>query len=348
MTLLGTFLRVAGLGAGLALPCAGWGAADTVVFRDSKQQGKEVTKSGTITREAPEGVEIGSQLIQAKDIVSVTHGDAPVEYQQAEEAQQSLDFSAAAEGYRRALEAKGVRPWIQHDARFHRADCLYRMGDLAGAAAAFKEMADKAPEGRYRDRAKLRLGQCQLFQKAFVEAQASFGALKASGTEKLNAGLWAGRVEECQGNLDAARQAYEDVIIRSGRLVPEIEFAARARQGMIDVAKGEPHKALEVLLPLVEQTSAEKPGGAALCNALGQAYLAQAKAAKAKPDEAKRLAFSGLMDFCRILVSVEVHPEEHAAAYAGAEACLTLLGDVRASQFKEDRKRFYGDAFLTP
>ena len=349
---LGTFLMVAGLGAGLALPSAGWSAADTVVFRDPRQQGKEVTKSGSVQREAPESIEIGtggtSLEIQARDLVSVSHGDAPADYQQAEEAEQSLDFAAAAEGYKRALDAKGVRPWIQHDARFHRADCLYRMGDLAGATAAFKETVEKAPEGRYRDRTKLRLGQCQLFQKAFGDAKAAFEALMDSGPEKLNAGLWAGRVEESQGNVDAARRAYEDVIIRAGKQVPEIEFAARARQGSCDIAKGEPQKALEALLPLVEQTSAEKPGGAALCNALGQAYLAQARAARAKPDEAKRLAFSGLMDFCRVLVYGEAYPEEHAAAYAGAEACLVLLGDARASQFKEDRKRYYGDAFLLP
>ncbi len=352
MKSLGTLLMVAGLAAGLTLPSAGWGAADTVVFRDARQQGKEVTKSGTVQRETPESIEIaagGAALeVQVKDLVSVSRGDAPVDYQQAEEAEQSLDFTVAAEGYKRALDAKGVRPWIQHDARFHRADCLYRLGDLAGAATAFKEMLDKAPEGRYRDRAKLRLGQCQLFQKAFAEAQASFQALQSSGPERLAAGVWLGRVLECQGNLDQARQAYGDVIIRSGKQVPEVEFMARAREGMCDIAKGEPQKALEALLPLVEQTSAEKPGGAALRNALGQAYLAQAKAAKAASDEAKRLAFSGLMDFCRVLVYGEAHPEEHAAAYAGAEACLVLLGDARASQFKEDRKRYYGDAFLLP
>lgn len=322
-------------------------APDRVVYRDAKA-GKDVIKEGAIVKETPESVEMKGMMtpIPVKDLVSVTHGDAPAEFQQAEEAELSLDFGPAAELYRRALDAKNVGPWIQHDARFRRADCLYRSGELAQAAQGFKELLEKAPEGRFRSRAQLRLGQSLLFQKSYAEAKSALDALRnARGWEEAAGACWLARVQEAQGDVDGARRAYEEAATRYGGLHPDVKDMARARAALCDVAKGKAAEALKDLLTAVEASSPDKAGGAALRNACGQAQLALAKAAKG--DEGKRLAFAALMDFCRVLVYGEAHAEEHAAAYAGAEAALQLLGDSRAAQYREDRQRFYKDAFIT-
>lgn len=336
-----------------ALPSLAWAAPkpDEVEFRD--KAGKEATRTGRVQGETPQGVQFqagGVTLdIPARDLLALRHGDAPAEFLQAEEAAQQADYAAAADLYRKSLDAKGAGPWLQHDARFQRADSLYRLGNLAGAAEALEELRTQAPSGRFASLALVRLAQCRMFTGAFDQAKAALEALQGgSGSwEDAAKGLWKARILELQKDHEKARQAYGQVAAYAGQF-PDMKDAALARAQACVTALGKPQEAADALQKLVEQASLEGAGGAVLRGALGGARLALAKAAT-DDKEKQRLASAALWDFLKVVVYGEAVAEEHAAAYAGAGQCFALLGDAaRAQQMKEDRKRFYGDAFITP
>ncbi len=326
---------------------------DSVTYRDTKS-GKEATKPGSILAETPESIQVkiagGVTLdVLEKDLISVSHGDAPAEFQQAEDARQEGDYPRAAELYQAALAAKNVGDWIQHDARFGRADSLYRSGDLKGAAAVLVDMASgPAAKGRFAYLVKVRLGQCQIFQGQFDAAKATLETLRSplgnwgDGAREL----WSARVLEVQKDPAGALQAYTQAVGRLARH-PDLRDQAQARAAICQTALGKIPEALAALKAPMEQSQGEKPGGIALNLAHGGACLALAKGAAAK-EEAQKQAFHGLMSYLKVVVGGESCPEDHAAALLGAEQCLTLLGDARAQEMRAERKQLYGDAFVAP
>ena len=349
-------VSVLGLLACLAWASPGWSApTDILVYRDKSGSEKEL--KGRVLNEDPEGIKFqggsgGEVAVRASDLISLTHGDAPAEYQQAEYAEQEGDYAQASELYLKSLGAKSVGKWIQHDARYHRGDCLYHQGNLKEAAAVLTELTTEvtAKEGRFRTLAVIRLGQCRIFQGAFPEAKAALGTIvSAPGKwEDTARQLWENRLLEAQKDYKTAQPAYVRLSSSAGSYkFPDLESIAKARAAACTIALGKPEEALNALLPLLDQVSADKVEGAAVHNACGSAYLALARQEKDK-DKVKQRAFSGLWEFLRVVVYSEAFPEEHAAAYAGAEQCFQLLGDPRAQQMKEERKRYYGEAFLLP
>lgn len=315
---------------------------DSVTVRGGKGEMK-----GIIEKEGAEGITFksggASKDIPAKDIESLAHGDAPAEYRQAEEAEQGADYARAAELYLKAAAGKG-RAWLAHDSLFHRADCLYHLGNLKDALAGLKELSEKAPEGRFKSMAQVRLGQCHLFLKAYPEAEAAFKALRnpKRNWEDAAGAYWLGRLAEAQGDPASARRAYEDVGLMT---VPDVKAMAKARLAVCDAVEGKASReTLKALQELAEANPSDRAAGAALQNALGQVGLALARAAKG--DEAAALAFDGAMAFSHVIVLGEAFSEEHAAAYSGAAQCFALLKDeAKAAQCRDDLKRFYGDAF---
>lgn len=330
-------------------------ALDKVVYRDPKS-GAEQEKAGTITKESPEEIELkaGATVyrIPVRDVVSVARDGAPSEFRQGEEAELAADYAAAADLYARAIAAPKAPPWVQHDGRFRRAESLFRLGRLPEAAEALKDMLAKAPEGRWQWQAQVRLAQCHLFGKRAADAEAVLTPLASSSSRNswmaIAAQYWLGRAAEAKGNAEGASKAYRDAELSAANVLPDLRDMAVARARLLDVRAGPAklQEALAALAPLADEASGEKAGGAALLNAYGEACLASAKAAGGKSDEAKRLAFDGLMAHMKVVVGGEAFPDEHAAALAGAEACFTALGDVRAKQMLDERKRCYNDAFV--
>jgi len=345
----------------LVLPLAFSATARAQVDNVETTDGKSV--AGKILNEAYDHVEVQvkqgntKRKIDWAEVSSIQYGGAP----EFTDLVARLDSMAPAEALSALEKLKAdskLRPVLRQQVLFRIASLQMKKGDADSAIAAWQELAKAFPGGRYADATAYGIVEANLAKGSAAEAGKALDAL-AADAKAANLGarfdttvsLAKARLLEAQNNLGGARAAYE-AAEKAGNLAPD--QAAITSLGIARCLQqaGEIGNAETRFRKLANSADSPRSVKAGAWNGLGDLQLEQGR--KKRDADTLILALYAYLRGVVLYLPLDGEPTtEHRRALAGAAQCCESIAQIdsaakqaysaKAAEFREKRKRLYGD-----
>jgi tetratricopeptide (TPR) repeat protein len=325
---------------GLALACAlALPAAALQETTDTVTLAGGEARSGTVEAEDHAGLTLKSDgktsTIGWDEVQSIEYGDAPdlvtaltaLSGGRLEEAKGALELVASAEK---------LRPVLRQQVLFHTGWIEQRLGNLDAAIAAYQQLLDAFPTGRYLRPGAENLAACQLAKGDAGAAQAALEkAEKDAGDAAPQIQLVKARIQESSGNAAGAKTIYESL---QGSALPAVAQEARLGIARLLIEDGKKAEAEKILKEVVAEKAPPLVQSGAW-NGLGDLFSEEGFA---KRDSEKLL--DGLYSYLRGVVQYKPllgePTTEYERALAGAARCFRYISELEQNA---ERKRLFAN-----
>ena len=308
-------------------------AGDTVTLVDGE------VHSGVVKSEDHAGLTIDvdgkPKTLTWDKVQSVEYGDAP-ELSSALAALTSGRLEEAQSGLQIVADAEKPRPMVRQQVLFHKGWIAQRQDRVDDAIAAYQELLDAFPTGRYLRLAAENLVACQLAKDAPEAAATALDkAAKAAGDAAPEVELVKAHMHDANGASAEAKAIYESL---QGSALPAV--AQEARLGIAHhLIRDNKKSDAETLLRKVVAEPAPAHVMSGAWNGLGELFSEEGKA---KRDNEKLL--DGLYSYLRSVVQYKPllgePTNEYERALAGAARCFRYLSELEQNA---ERKKLFAN-----
>ena len=311
---------------------------------DSIRLANGKTQTAKIQAEDYKGLTIalekGTSQLNWKDVKSIQYASA-AELTRGTDALSSGDFNSAIEAFTAAADVEKQRQPVKQQALFGLALAKHRKGDVDGAIAAYKDVLEEYPKGRFAlsaVRGLVSIGLAGKADKVQKTIDDGIAAAKSAGMEAgpvAEMSIVASRLKETQAEAARTREAYATAE-KSPGVSPDAVQLAKIGQARCLAAEGKGKEA-EGILRQVVTTDSSPAVLASAWNALGSVAMDEGKA-KRDSNRLYEALFAFLRGAVQYVPAGTDPTDEHERALAGSSTCFKFISEIES---KADKKKLY-------